>query len=102
MRSLSAHVDGLGMNVIWLVLFTFLFVGAPLYAHSPCEKCLKASEEELKRCLANTISQEDKISCADKQDAQAKICEQGECQAERAQRSKQSEVLPEKKQTLER
>ncbi len=80
----------------------FLFAGAPGYAQSPCEECLKASQEELKRCLDNAISQEDKISCGDKQDAQAKICENNECQTERAQGGKQGEVPPEKKQSSER
>ncbi len=31
--------------------------------------------EEFKHCLDNDISQEDKILCGDKQDAQAKVCE---------------------------
>ena len=89
------------MNVIFLVVwFLLLFAGVQVYAQSPpspCEECLKASQDELKHCLDNAISQEDKISCGDNQDAQAKVCENDECKTERAQNSKRGEASPEKK-----
>lgn len=85
--------------IVWLLL---LLIGNPGYAQSPCEECLTASQEELKHCLDNAISQEDKISCGDKQDAQAKICENSECKTERAESRKQGEVPADKKQSPER
>ena len=87
------------LSVVW---FSILFAGAHIYAQSPCETCVSASTEALKRCLDNAISQEDKISCADKQDAQAKVCEQGECKTERAQGAKRGEDQPEKKPNSDR
>ena len=87
------------MKVIFaVVLFPLLFAGAVAYAQSPCEECLKVSQEELKRCLDNAISQEDKKSCAEKRQAHAKVCESGECKIERAQGEKQGEVSAEGKQ----
>ena len=52
-------------------------------AQSLCLQCLKAAQEELKKCLEGAISQEDKKSCAEKQEARAKTCENGECKIER-------------------
>ena len=52
------------MNVrLACVLFMVLFLDIPLYAQSLCSECLKAAQEELKQCLDNAISEEDKISC---------------------------------------
>jgi hypothetical protein len=78
-------------------LFPLLFLGAPLYAESLCLECLKAAQEELNQCLDNAISQEDKKSCAERQEAQAKICENGECKIERDKRDTRNEVPPQKK-----
>ena len=47
-------------------LFSILLVGAPVFAQSPCVDCLKAAQEQLKQCLGNAISQEDKKSCAER------------------------------------
>ena len=52
-------------------------------AQSLCLKCLEAAKEELKKCLEGAISQEDKKSCAEKQEARAKTCENGECKIAR-------------------
>ena len=46
-------------------LFLFMAICFPVQAQSPCLECLKATQEELKKCLSNAISQEDKISCED-------------------------------------
>ena len=55
------------MNVkLAFALFLLLFLGFPVYAQSMCVDCLKAAQEELKKCLENAISQEDKKSCAEK------------------------------------
>jgi len=87
--------------VLLLAFLSFLFAGHSGHAQGPCEQCVKASQNELRRCLNNAISQEDKISCADKQDAQASLCEEHECKAERAQRSRQGEAPVDKKPSSE-
>ena len=78
-------------------LFPLILLGTPIYAQSLCLQCLKAGQEELKKCLDGAISQEDKTSCAEKQEARAKTCEDGECKIERAQSGDKGEGLPEKK-----
>ncbi len=72
------------MNVrLVFALFPLLFLGSPVYAQSPCSECLKAAEEELKKCLDNAISADDKISCDESRQAHAKVCVNGECKIER-------------------
>ena len=82
-------------------LFSFLFLGAPAYAQiypqSRCLDCLKSAQDQLKQCLDNAISQEDKKSCAERQEAKVKVCEKGECEIERAKATNKPEVLPQKK-----
>jgi hypothetical protein len=78
-------------------LFSILSVSAPVFAQSPCVDCLTAAQEQLKQCLGNAISQEDKKSCAERQEAKAKVCETGECEIERAKTTNKPEVLPQKK-----
>ena len=77
-----------------VALFLLLVLGAPLYAESPCLDCLAAVRAELKKCLENAISQEDKKSCADKKEAQAKTCEDGECKIERAHSEPKGQAVP--------
>jgi hypothetical protein len=89
---------GTVMNVtLAFALFSILFLGVPVYAQSPCVDCLKAAQEQLKQCLGNAISQEDKNSCAEKQQAKAKICENGECVIERTKSQNNNDVLTQKK-----
>ena len=78
-------------------LFSILLVGAPVFAQSPCVDCLKAAQEQLKQCLGHAISQEDKKSCAERQEAKAKVCEKGECEIERAKTTNKNDVLPQRK-----
>jgi hypothetical protein len=78
-------------------LFLLLFLGGPAYAQSPCVGCLKATQEQLKQCLDNAISQEDKNSCGERHQAKAKVCENGECEIERDKSKIGNEVLPQKK-----
>ena len=66
-------------------------------AQSLCLQCLKAAQEELKKCLEGAISQEDKKSCAEKQEARAKTCENGECKIARDQSGNKSEGFPERR-----
>ena len=83
------------MNVkVAIGLFLLLAIGSSVHAQSPCLECLKATQEELKKCLSNAISQEDKISCEDKQKEGAAVCENGECKIEREKKDSSREVLP--------
>lgn len=70
-------------DILGLLLVLLLFAGPPVYAQSLCLECLKAAEKELKTCLENAISVEDKNSCAEKQEEQLKTCEDSECKVER-------------------
>jgi hypothetical protein len=72
---------------LMFALFSLLFLGSPVYAQSPCSECLKVATEELKKCLDNAISADDKISCDESQQAQAKTCVNGECKIERIERT---------------
>lgn len=78
-------------------LFSILLAAAPVFAQNPCVDCLKAAQDQLKQCLGNAISQEDKKSCAERQEAKAKTCEKGECEIERAKSHNKPDVLPQKK-----
>jgi len=71
-------------------LFPLILLGTPLYAQidqNLCSQCLKTAQAELKKCLDEAISQEDKTSCAEKQETRTKACEDGECKIERAAQS---------------
>ena len=86
------------MNVtLAFALFPILLFGTPVFAQSLCVECLKAAQEQLKQCLGNAISQEDKNSCAERQQAKTKACESGECESERDKSKNESEVLSQKK-----
>ncbi|HEY6083761.1 MAG TPA: hypothetical protein VIU63_00100 [Nitrospira sp.] len=69
----------IGILVLWLVVNGTLHVSA----QHPCDECLKTTEQDLKECLEQAISEEDKISCADKRDEQAAICGRQDCKIER-------------------
>ncbi len=90
------------MNITLAVaLFSFLFLGSPVYAQispqSRCLDCLEAARNQLKQCLDSAISQEDKKSCAERQEAHAKVCEKGECEIERAKNTNRNDISPQKK-----
>jgi hypothetical protein len=82
-------------------LFPLILLGTPIYAQidqNLCVQCRKGASEELKKCLDEAISHEDKTSCAEKKKVQTQACEGGECTIERAaQRGNNSEGLPAKK-----
>ncbi|MDP3089413.1 MAG: hypothetical protein Q8N04_01950 [Nitrospira sp.] len=84
-------------GTVAVAVLTLFFFAAPLAAQSPCLDCLAAVRAEFKKCLENAISQEDKKSCADKKEAQAKTCEDGECKIERAQSEPKGPVVPKPK-----
>ena len=86
------------MNVLLMfAVFSILLLGTPAYAQSPCVDCLKAAQDHLKQCLGHAISQEDKMSCAERQQAKAKVCENAECVIERATSQNNNDVLTQKK-----
>ena len=86
------------MNVILTcALFSILLLGAPVYAQNPCTDCLKAAQDQLAQCLGEAISQEDKKSCAERQQAKATVCENAACVIERANIHNNNDVLPQKK-----
>jgi hypothetical protein len=76
------------MNVrIVVTLFLFLgLVSAPLSAQHLCEDCLDEAKHLLRQCLEGAISEEDKKSCVERQQARAKGCESSQCMTERAAR----------------
>lgn len=94
MGSSGEHSDsaiptgGPSMNVrLAFALLPLLLLGSPVYGQSPCSECLKAAEKELKKCLDNAISADDKISCAENREAGMKACVKGNCTIERAERA---------------
>ncbi len=50
-----------------------------------CGQCLKAAQDEVKKCLDAAIRQEDKKSCLEKQATRTKTCDTGECKIARTQ-----------------
>jgi hypothetical protein len=78
-------------------LFTLWLFVFPAYAQSPCVECLKTSQNEMRMCLANAISEEDKLTCEDQQEEQAKVCEDSECRIEREEAEARKEGTPQGK-----
>ncbi len=76
------------MNVrIVVILFLLLCLGsAPLSAQHLCEDCLDDAKHLLQQCLEGAISEEDKKSCSERQQARSKGCESTQCMTERAAR----------------
>ncbi|HSL05345.1 MAG TPA: hypothetical protein VK901_17585 [Nitrospiraceae bacterium] len=71
-------------------LFPLILLGMPIYAQidqSLCLQCLTRAKEEMKTCLAEAISHEDKTSCAERKEARTNACEEGECKIEKAAES---------------
>lgn len=56
-------------------------------AKSLCSQCLAVAREELKKCLDEAISQEDKKTCQEKQETRTKTCADGECKIEKTLRA---------------
>ena len=76
--------------VLALFPFILLLLVTPIYAQidqSLCLKCLKAAQDEVKACLDEAISHEDKTACAERKEARTRACEEGECKIERAAES---------------
>jgi len=83
-----------------IVVSLFLFLGlgsAPLFAQHLCEDCLNEAKHLLTQCLEGAISEEDKKSCLERQQARSKGCESSQCMTERAAR-KMDEPVQQKPQ----
>jgi hypothetical protein len=74
------------MNIRIVVTLFLCLVSAPLSAQQLCEDCLDDAKHLLKQCLEGAISQEDKKSCLERQQARSKGCESSQCMTERAAR----------------
>jgi hypothetical protein len=74
------------MNIRTVVMLILFFMSAPLFAQHLCEDCLDEAKHLLKQCLEGAISQEDKKSCLERQQARSKGCESSQCMTERAAR----------------
>jgi hypothetical protein len=86
------------MNVILtFAVLSMLLLGAPGHAQNPCTDCLKAAQEQLTQCLGHAISQEDKKSCVERQQAKTNVCENAACVIERANIQTNTDVLTQKK-----
>ena len=84
-------------TILTFALFSILLLGAPGYAQNPCTDCLKSAQEQLTQCPAHAISQEDKKSCVERQQAKTKVCENAACVIERANLQTNTDVLTQKK-----
>ncbi|MHC9064961.1 hypothetical protein ACYX34_20040 [Nitrospira sp. CMX1] len=82
------------MNIrIIITLFMFLsLVSVPLSAQHLCEDCLNEAKHLLAQCLEGAISEEDKKSCVERQQARSKGCESSQCMTERDARKMDKSV----------
>lgn len=74
------------MNIRTVVILILFFMSVPSFAQHLCEDCLDEAKHLLKQCLEGAISQEDKKSCLERQQARSKGCESSQCMTERAAR----------------
>ena len=73
---------GISVRLVSALLATAL-LASPLCAQSPCSECFTAADEELRRCLDNAFSVDDKAACADRRDERMKACSNNVCKIER-------------------
>jgi hypothetical protein len=96
--SLEFLTGGIVMHItLVFALFTIMMLGAPANAQNPCVDCLKVAQEHLKQYLGDAISHEDKNSCTVRQQAKAKVSENGECVIERTASQNHTDILSQKK-----
>lgn len=72
----------MNVRLVSALLSTF-FLSVVGYAQGPCSDCFTAAEEELKRCLDNAISSDDKASCGERRQGRMRSCSNNECKVER-------------------
>jgi hypothetical protein len=80
------------MNAITLLILVILS-STPVLADSPCAECIKAAQEELKHCLDNAISVDDKNRCEENREEGMRSCEDKQCMAEREAKESKRENL---------
>jgi hypothetical protein len=84
---------GVPMNAGLALAFLIfcLLASSPGSAQGLCAECLKAAQEELRTCLDNAISVDDKNTCEENRKEGMKACENKECTAEREAKELQKE-----------
>jgi hypothetical protein len=65
------------------LLAAFILASSPLSAQSPCAECIQAAQDQLKDCLDNAMSVDDKNACEENREKGMRACEDKECTAER-------------------
>ena len=75
------------------LLAAFIVASSPVSAQSPCAECIKAAQEELRECLGNAISVDDKNACEETREAGMRACEDKECTAERESKDFRKETV---------
>ena len=88
-------------RLAWLLPLPLL-LRPPLLAETCCAECIKAVEEDLRLCLDQAISVEDKGKCEDARDEQLRACEEGECRIEREDPELNLDVSPRSESTVRR
>ena len=78
-------------------LLFLLMLASLASAKSPCSECFNAVQEELKACLANAISVDDKNTCEENRNQQMKACEERECRVERESKESPKKNLPQER-----
>ncbi|HEX5551563.1 MAG TPA: hypothetical protein VFX36_12045 [Nitrospira sp.] len=78
-------------------LVLVIMTSSTVSAQSPCAECIKAAQEELKNCLDNAISVDDKNACEEKREEGMRVCEDKECTAEREAKESKKENLEQKR-----
>ncbi|MBS0172000.1 MAG: hypothetical protein JSR62_16760 [Nitrospira sp.] len=68
-------------------LASLLLLVAPVYAQSPCSDCFYAAEEEVRKCLDNAISSNDRNGCLENRRVRLKACSDNQCQTVREETS---------------
>ena len=65
------------------VLLILILMSSAVSAQSLCAECIKAAQEELRNCLDNAISVDDRNTCEENRQEEMKACEDKVCAAER-------------------
>ena len=75
-----------------LALILLSLPALPSYAESSCSECLNGVRTELKKCMGNAISADDKVACLDDQVAQEQACSDSLCKVEREETARKDET----------
>lgn len=75
-------------------LCPLLALATPLHAQSPCSDCFNAAEREVRNCLNNAISADDKNGCLANRQARMKACSDNQCKEDREEAATTTEQRP--------